>query len=146
METGDESATACFIICSLFVKNAAFCEGLRLILHVHLTYKDDNLFRNGSIHEWWCLKTCKMSKVHACSREITNKPLRVRTTKTLCLPTWKTNYNAEKCASDVKQKAVANCVWMLVVKIEANERIYQKFVLLKKLLVCFSVCLIFHNL
>ena len=30
METGDESATACFIACSLFVKNAAFCEGLRL--------------------------------------------------------------------------------------------------------------------
>ena len=70
-------------------------------LYVYFTYKDDDLFRNGSIHEWWCLKTCKMSKVHACSREITNKPLRVRTTKTLCLPTWKTNYNAEKCVSDV---------------------------------------------
>ena len=27
----------------------------------------------------------------------------VRTTKTLWLPTWKTNYNAEKCASDVKK-------------------------------------------
>ena len=50
------------------------------------------------------MKTCKMSKVHARSREITIKPLRVRTTKTLWLPTWKTNYNAEKCASDVKKK------------------------------------------
>ena len=37
------------------------------------------------------------------SHEITDRPLRVRTTKTLCLPTWKTNYNAEKCASDVKK-------------------------------------------
>ena len=45
------------------------------------------------------LKTCKMSKVLARSHEITNKPLRVRTTKTLWLPTWKTN----KCASDVKK-------------------------------------------
>ena len=36
-----------------------------------------------------------------------------------------------------KQKAVANCVWMLVVKIEGIERIYSTFVLLKKLLVCF---------
>ena len=44
-----------------------------------------------------------MSKVHARSHEITNKPLRVRTTETLWLPTWKTNYNAEKCASDVKK-------------------------------------------
>ena len=30
-------------------------------------------------------------------------------------------------------------------KTEGIERIYLKFVLLKKLLVCFSVCLIFHN-
>ena len=50
-----------------------------------------------------------MSKVHARSHKITNKPLRVRPTKTCnwehCawLPTWKTNYNAEKCASDVKK-------------------------------------------
>ena len=73
-----------------FVKDCA--------LYVHLTYKDDDLFRNGSV-----LKTCKMSKVHAHSHEITNKPLRVHTTKTLCLPTWKTNYNADKCASDVKK-------------------------------------------
>ena len=42
--------------------------------YVHLTYKDDDLFRNGSVHEWLCLKTCKMSKVHAPSHEITNKP------------------------------------------------------------------------
>ena len=35
---------------------------------------------------------------------ITNKPLQVRTTKTLWLPTWKTNCNAEKCASDLKMK------------------------------------------
>ena len=48
-----------------------------------------------------------MSKVHARSHEITNKPLRVRTTKTLWLPTWKTNYNAEKCASDVKKLRIA---------------------------------------
>ena len=44
-----------------------------------------------------------MSKVHARSHEITNKPLRVHTTKTLWLQTWKTNYNAEKCASDVQK-------------------------------------------
>ena len=37
-----------------------------------------------------------MSNVHARSHEITNKPLRVRTTKTL-------NYNAEKRGSDVKK-------------------------------------------
>ena len=58
-------------------------------LNVHLTYKDDDLFRNGSVYEWQCLKTCKMSKVHARSHEIANKPLRVPTTKTLWLPTWK---------------------------------------------------------
>ena len=50
---------------------------------------------------------CKMSKVHARSHEIANKPLRVHTTKPLWLPTWKTNYNAEKCASDVKK--MKNC-------------------------------------
>ena len=44
-----------------------------------------------------------MSKVHACSHEITNEPLWVHTTKTLWLQSWKTNYNAEKCASDVKK-------------------------------------------
>ena len=48
-----------------------------------------------------------MSKVHARSHEIANKPLRVRTTKTLWLQTWKTNYNAEKCASDVKKLRIA---------------------------------------
>ena len=49
-------------------------------------------------------KTFKMSKVHACSHKITNKPyIRVCTTKALWLPTWKTNYNAEKPASDVKK-------------------------------------------
>ena len=36
MRTGDESATACFIVCSLFVKNAASCEALRLIRLSHL--------------------------------------------------------------------------------------------------------------
>ena len=36
VETGDESATAFFIVCSLLVKNAAFCEGLRLIRSSHL--------------------------------------------------------------------------------------------------------------
>ena len=29
--------------------------------------------------------------------------VRVRTTKALWLSTWKRNYNAEKCASDVKK-------------------------------------------
>ena len=45
METGDESATARFTVCSLFGKNAAFCEGLRhdYALYVHLTYKDDDV-------------------------------------------------------------------------------------------------------
>ena len=36
VETGDESATACFIVFSLFVKNAASCEELRLIRSSHL--------------------------------------------------------------------------------------------------------------
>ena len=36
METGDESATPCFIVCSLFVKNAASCEALRLKRSSHL--------------------------------------------------------------------------------------------------------------
>ena len=40
-----------------------------------------------------------MNKVRARSHKITNKPLQVRTTKTLWLLTWKTN----KCASDVKK-------------------------------------------
>ena len=44
------------------------------------------------------------------------------------------------------QKAVANCVWMLVVKIKGIERMYKKIVLLKKLLVCHSVSLIFLHL
>ena len=43
---------------------------------------------------------------NARSHEITNKQLRVRSTKTLWLPTWKTNYNAEKCASDVKKRKI----------------------------------------
>ena len=47
-------------------------------------------------------KTCKMSKVHARSHEITNKPLRVRTTKTLWYRLEK--LNAARCASDVKKK------------------------------------------
>ena len=47
-----------------------------------------------------------MSKVHARSHEITNKPLQVRTTKTLWLPTWKTN----KCASDVKKWRTCNWI------------------------------------
>ena len=34
VETGDE--TACFIVCSLFVKNSTSCEGLRLIRSSHL--------------------------------------------------------------------------------------------------------------
>ena len=81
---------------SLFVKNAAFCEGLCLIRSSHQQ-------RWWSFSEQFGSRTCKMSIVHARSHEITNKPLRVRTTKTLRLPTWKTNYNAEKCASDVKK-------------------------------------------
>ena len=44
-----------------------------------------------------------MSEVPARSHEITNKSLRVCTTKTLWLSTLKTNYNAEKCVSDVKK-------------------------------------------
>ena len=45
----DEGAMACFIVCSLFVKKATFWD---YALYVHLTYKDDDLFRNGSVHEW----------------------------------------------------------------------------------------------
>ena len=41
--------------------------------------------------------------IKICSHEIANKQLRVRTTKTLWLPTWKTYCNAEKCASGVKK-------------------------------------------
>ena len=68
-----------------------------------------------------------MSKVRARSHEITNKPLRVRTTKTLWLPTWKTN----KCASDVKKwRIVGNriskvrqttCNWMKKILDEATK-------------------------
>ena len=36
METGDKSATPCFIVCSHFVKNAASCEALRLKRSSHL--------------------------------------------------------------------------------------------------------------
>ena len=71
-----------------------------------------------------------MSKVHARSHKITNKSLRVRTTKTLWLPTWKTNYNAEKCASNVKKwRIVVNriskvrqttCIWIKKILDEAT--------------------------
>ena len=47
-----------------------------------------------------------LSFIHSFIQEQTAKQMihvRVRTTKTLWLPTWKTNYNAEKCASDVKK-------------------------------------------
>ena len=27
-------------------------SSVNLVLYAHLTYKDDDLFRNGSVHEW----------------------------------------------------------------------------------------------
>ena len=42
VETGEKSATACVF---------ALLERM-YALYVHLTYKDDDLFRNGSFHEW----------------------------------------------------------------------------------------------
>ena len=47
MDTGDESATACFIVCSLFMKNIMLRFVKDYALYVHLAYKDDDLFRNG---------------------------------------------------------------------------------------------------
>ena len=41
VETGEKSATACVF---------ALLERM-YALYVHLTYKDDDLFRNGSFHE-----------------------------------------------------------------------------------------------
>ena len=52
----------------LFVKDYA--------LYVHLTYKNDDLL--GKVQS---TNDNKMSKVHARSHEITNKPLRVHSTK-----------------------------------------------------------------
>ena len=56
--------------------------------------------------------------------------VQVRTTKTLWLPTWKTNYNAEKCASDVtkmknrrKQNSKVRqttCIWIKKILDEAT--------------------------
>ena len=40
---------------------------------------------------------------------------------------WRPNLSTKD-----KQKAVANCVWMLVVKIEGIERIYCKIVFIRK--------------
>ena len=40
---------------------------------------------------------------------------------------WRPNLSTKD-----KQKAVANCVWMLVVKIEGIERIYYKIVFIRK--------------
>ena len=73
METGDESVLTLREECCIlhFVKD-----------YVHLTYKDDDLFRNGS-PRMIMPENLQNEQVHARSREITNKPLPVRTTKTL---------------------------------------------------------------
>jgi len=45
-----------------------FCEesfGENRALYVHLTYKDVDRFRKGSVHELYCLKASQVSKVHA---------------------------------------------------------------------------------
>ena len=89
-----------------------------------------------------------MSKVHARSHEITNKPLRVRTTKTLWLPTWKTNYNAEKCSShfEMKNRREQNfqgeettCIWIKKILDEAT-RIVNVFLISWFLNYFFSFC------
>ena len=48
------------------IKNAVFCEvnfGKNHASCVHLTYKDVDRFRNGTVHELSCLKACQISKV-----------------------------------------------------------------------------------
>ena len=89
-----------------------------------------------------------MSKVHARSHEITNKPLRVRTTKTLWQQTWKTKDNAEKCASDVKKMRIVvnriskvrqtTCNWIKKILDEAT-RIVNVF-LISWLFCLFLLC------
>ena len=63
VETGDESATACLIVCSLFVKNAASCEGLRLIRSSHLqrwrSSVSERLIRSTNNNAWKPAKWAK---------------------------------------------------------------------------------------
>ena len=43
--------------------------------------EDVDRFRNGLAKELYCLKVCRINKVHARSHEITKEPLRVQTRK-----------------------------------------------------------------
>lgn len=45
-------------------------------LDVHLTYKDVDRTRDGTVHKLSCLKACQMSTVHARSYERTHEPCR----------------------------------------------------------------------
>ena len=55
-----------------------------------------------SMNDNACRKTCKMSKVHTRSHEITNTPCTSLYYRNTVTTDFKTNYNAENCASDVK--------------------------------------------
>ena len=94
---------------SLFYRVFALCEDCcvlwRVTPYTFISPTEMTIFfgtvRSTNDNAW---KPAKWA--NARSHEITNKQLRVRTTKTLWLPTWKTNYNAEKCASDVKKRRI----------------------------------------
>jgi len=77
VETGDEIAYRVLALREKRnIQNAVFCEGSFVknhALYVHLTYKDVDCFRKGSVYELYCFKACQISKVHAHSHKITNK-------------------------------------------------------------------------
>ena len=49
------------------LQNVAFCK--ESFFFTCLTYKTDQRFRNGSVHEFYGLKASQMSRVHASSHE-----------------------------------------------------------------------------
>ena len=92
-ETGDESVTACLIMCSPFVNNIMYrmfwfmktvsrkLMSYTLISHTNAhairgrpTLNDVKSFGNGPVHEFYSLKASQMWKVLTSSHEITNEP------------------------------------------------------------------------
>ena len=77
-------------------------------LDVHLTYKDVDRTRDGTVHELSCLKAWQMSTVHARSYERTHEPCRsskLRKHRQKIDDYWKTNHDAKADAntSDVEK-------------------------------------------